>query len=337
MFPTPRSVHTDAALTNISIMHRNQKYLADRIFQTIMVKKQSDYFYKFPKGAWFRNDARLRGPGGHAARGGYQILSDLYTCKEYAFAHPVPIELINNADAAIQPMATGVEFATNKIILKKEKLLSDLVCTASNWASSEDAEGGWAATVDGSGNTFIDDVLSAKETIRKLIGVYPNVMVLDAKTFKEVKQEYTVLERIKYTGTSGKPADVTAQTLAALFELDEVLIGTAIHSDAEETVAGTEFNAVDLWETNAGKGSCFLFYRPPSPGLEIPAAAYAFNWPSDVGQESRRLAGGGGIVRSVRYWWEDSPKQWVIEASECLDIKVVSSDAGFLFYDTILT
>ncbi len=334
MLPTISSVHKNTALTNISVMHKNQNYIADRIFNTVQVQKQSDYYYKFLKGAWFRNEASLRSPGADARRGGYVVTSDTFTCKEYAFAHPVPVELINNADAPIKPMALGVEFATNKILLKKEILMSAAVCTASNWTTSDDVDADWLHT--DAGNTFIADILDAKETIRRLIGVYPNVLVMDAKTFRNVKQNEDVLARIIYSGTQGRPADVTSQTIAQLFELDEVIIGTALYSSAEEVLAGTDFTAVDLWETNATKGSAFLYYRPPSAGLMVPAAGYTFNWPSDAGQETRKMAG-GGAVRSVRYWWEDSPKQWVIEAAECFDIKVVSADAGCLFYDTIVT
>jgi hypothetical protein len=191
------------------------------------------------------------------------------------------------------------------------------------------------ADTDGSTNTFIEDILDAKDIIRQLIGRYPNVLILDAKTFREQKQTYAVLERIKYTGTSGQPADVTTTTLAQLFELDRVLIGTAIYSDAEETVDGTDFNAVDLWETNAGKGAAWLGYVSPSPGLMDPSAGYIFEWNGGAGQESREI--GGDIYRSVRYWWEDAEKQWVIEAAENFDAAVTCADAGCLFYDTLQT
>lgn len=336
MLPTPKSAHKDAALSNISILHKNQDYIAERAFLTVPVRKQSDYFFKFLKGAWFRNEGRVRGPGADAARGGYPLTSDTYSCIERAFAHPVPVELLNNADDVLRPFETGVAFATDKILLAKEVLASTLAVTAANWTSSNDAEAGWVATTDGSGNTFIADVLGGKRTIRQLIGRYPNVMIMDSKTFENCKQEYTVLERIKYTGSQGKPADVTAATLAALFELEEVLIGTAIYSSDEETVAGTEFTAVDLWETNATKGSCLLYYRPPSPGIEIPSAAYCFNWTErEEGADLDKLV--SGPQRSVRRWFEDSPKQWVIEASENFDLKVTSADAGYLFYDTIVT
>lgn len=336
MLPTPKSAHRDAALSNISIMHKNQDYICDRVFPTVPVKKQSDYFYTFRKGAWFRNEAGVRGPGGVAPSGGYPITDTRYNCIEYAHAHQIPIELLNNADDALRPLTTGVGYVTDKVILAKEVLTSTACCTAANWTSSYDAEGGWVATTDGSGNTFIADVLTAIDTVRKLIGRKPNIMVMDFGTFKNVKQEFTVLERIKYTGTQGAPADVTSNTLAQLFELDEVLIGTSIYSDAEEVVAGTDFNAVDLWETNAGKGSCFLYYRPPSPALEVPSAGYCFNW----GERAKGSGGEkpqGGLIRSVRRWWEDKTKSWWIEGSECFDVKVTSADAGYLFYDTIST
>lgn len=332
MQPDIGTIHRSAALSAISIGYKNSMFIGDRVFQNIPVAKQADYYYIFPKGAWFRLSAGLRGPGAEARRGGY-VLSDVeYNCKERAWAHPVPIESINNADDALSPWETGVSFATLKVMLAKERLISTLCCTAANWTSSNDAEGGWAA---GAGNTFIPDVLTAKETVRQLIGMYPNVMIMDPKTFKELKQETSLIDRIKYTGTQGAPADVTLQTIAQLFELDEVLLGGAIYSDAEEVLAGTDFNAVDLWETNSTKGACFLFYRPPAPGREMPAAGYVFQWKGGAGHPDLVLPGDN--YRDVRYWWESSPKQYVVEASENIDAKVTSADAGYLFYDTILT
>ena len=335
MQPTQEQVHRSAALDAISIGYRNQMFIGDRVFQDVPVQKQADYFYYYQKGAFFRNDAGLRGPGANAPRGGYIVADTEYKCQERAFAHPLSIEVINNADLVLDPWTTGVNFATLKILLAKEVVISALCCTAANWTSTNDAEAGWVATADGSGNTFIADVEAAKEAIRQLIGMYPNVMVMDAKTFMNCKREFTVLERIKYTGTSGAPAAVTQQTLAQLFELDEVIVGGALYSDAEEILAGTDFNAVDLWETNATKGSCFLFYRPPTAGREMPAAGYVFQWKG--GANSPDLVLPGDAFRSVRYWWESSPKQWVIEAAENFDAQVTCADAGYLFTDTIVT
>jgi len=328
-------VHKDTFLTNVSIGYKNPMFVADQVFPNVPVMKQSDYFLKFLKGAWFRNEAEVRGPGAEAAQGGYPLSSDTYACQERAFKHKVPIEIINNADAPVRPFETGTRFATNKVMLAKEIAVASLCTTSGNWTSSNDVNAGWVGTADGSGNTFITDILTYKETIRGLIGVYPNRLVMDAKTFKEVKQEYTVLERIKYTGTQGAPADVTTQTLAQLFELDMVLIGGAIKSDAEEVVAGSDFNSVDIWETTATKGSAFLYYASPTPAIDEPSAGYTFNWrgaesPVDAQLES-------DVYRDVRYWWDQSTKSYFVEAAENFDVKATCADAGCLFYDTIVT
>jgi len=335
MLPTPKSAHVDSALTNISILHKNQNYVAERVFQNVTVPKQSDYYYIFRKGAWFRNEARVRGPGAKAARGGYPITSTTYRCDEYAFGHPVPIELINNADDVLDPMGTGAKFATDKILLAKEVLMSTLCMTAANWTTTDDVAAAWVKDTDGSTNTFIADILTQRQVIRKLIGVMPNVLLMDSKTFDQIKQTYSVLERIKYTGTQGRPADVTPSTIAQLFELDEVIIGGSIYSSAEEVMAGTDFTAVDLWETNATKGAALLYYRPPAPSIETPAAGYIFNWKGDAGAANTKIS--SGPYRTVRKYWEDAEKQWIVEASEYFDPVVTCADAGCLFYDTIVT
>lgn len=331
MIPTPKSAHKDAALSNLSIAYRNPMYIADQVFPTVPVSKQSDYFFQFLRGDWFRLDAGVRGPGAEAKRGGYKLTSSTYSCKEYAFAHSIPIELINNADDVLKPMETGINFVTESILLAKERVVSTLIVTSGNW-SNEDAEGLWSPT--DTTNTFLIDVLYRRETIRQAIGRYPNTLIMDAKTYKGLKGSSVLLDRIKYTGTNGNPADVTPQMIAMLCDLDKVLIGGAIYSSDEETVAGTEFTAVDLWETNATKGSAWLGYVSPAPAVDVPSAGYTFVWNNtNIPNEIVSQTG----ARSVRRWWEDSTKQWVLEASECFDAKICSSVSGFLWTDTYTT
>ena len=92
MQPTPKDAHKDSALSNIAIGYRNAMYVADRVFPNVPVVKQSDYFFTFRKGAWFRNEAKPRGPGAVAAGGGYPLTSTTYTAIEYAYRHPVPAQ-----------------------------------------------------------------------------------------------------------------------------------------------------------------------------------------------------------------------------------------------------
>jgi hypothetical protein len=326
-------MHVDAILTNLSVAYKNALYIGDRIFPTVTVKKQSDKYFIYPKGAWFRDEAGLRAPGASAPKGGYELSSDSYFADEYAWDTPVPKESIENADLPLDPLQEGADFSTEKVLMKKERLVAGKVLAAGNWTTSGDVNALWAPP--GSTNTFLPDILDAKETMRKLCGFYPNRLVMDAKTFRKLKEVEAILDRIKYTGTQGKPADVTLQTLAALLELEEVLIGAAIYSSAKEKKGGADFNAVDIWEVNATKGSAFLYYVPPRPSLKTPSAGYNFNWPSTELGTSQMVK--QDAYRVIKKWWDNDRESWMIRASERVDAKVVAADCGCLFYDTIVT
>ena len=62
--PTPSDVHVDAILTNISVAYiQDQNYfIANKVFPSIPVEKQSDKYFKYTKGDWFRDEAAVRAP-----------------------------------------------------------------------------------------------------------------------------------------------------------------------------------------------------------------------------------------------------------------------------------
>lgn len=330
---TPKSAHIDSALSNISIGYRNGLFIADQVLPHIPCNKASDYFFKFQKGDWFRLDARKRGAGAEAAQGGYKLTTGSYSCEETALAHPVPIELINNADDPLVPLKTGVDYVTKQVMLAKEKEVSDLVMATASWTTSNDAEGGWLATA--ATNTFIADVFTGKKVVRELIGVDPNVLVMDANTWDNVLQNEDVLDRIVGGSMGTNPAIVTKKLVAQLFGLDEILVGGALYSSDEETLAGTEFTAVRMWEVNAGKGSAILMYRTPAPAINEPNAGYIFEWKGDEGMPSSIVE--GDTYRKVRKWWDEPKKSWMVEASESWDQVVTCADAGYIFTDTLST
>jgi hypothetical protein len=326
-----RDVHVDAILTNMSIMYKPKGYIADRIFPTVPVKKQSDKYYTFPKGPWFRDEAGLRAPGTEAKTSGYLVSTDSYYCEEYALKTAIPIQVRKNADQPLDPDRKAVQFVTNSILMRKERLVASKVMNASNWASghSLDVQGNWAA---GAGNTFIDDMDAGIEQIRRATGMRPNRLLISANTLPELKKESTVLERIKYT----ERGIVTAALIAAMFELEEVIIGDVIYSSAEEAASGGDFSGNDVWEVNAGKGAALLYYVPSAPAIDEPSAGYVFSW---ITEEAASIANqtGSRIGRYVVTWWDQARKSDWVEACEYLDCKICGSDLGYLFYDTIQT
>lgn len=322
--PNVRDLIVPAPLANASIAYRNQSYIADKIFPIVDNVAPKAKIARYLKGAWFRDEAGIRAANTRAKRGGYPAdFIDINT-KEYAFAKEVSDEDKRAVKVAggppLKPEQDAVEFCADKIDIRKERRVAEIVL-AGTWSgvAGEDAEALWAA---GDGNTFIEDVEARIEYIRSQTGFRPNVLMLCAKTLKEVKQESTVLDRIKYAERS----IITPNLIAALFDLEEVIIGTAIYSTALEEVDGSDFSSQDIWEKNQNKGSAFLCYRPASAGLKVPAAGI-----------QARIAYENGLPRRTSAWREPAEHQDVYEVAEETDILQTGSDLGFLWYDTIVT
>jgi hypothetical protein len=313
-------------LADISVAFRNKDYIADRIFPILDGADPKAKITVYRKGAWFRDEAGIRAAGTRAKRGGYPLTSVSIATDEYAFAKEVTDEDRRFAKAknapVLQPDQDAIEFATDKVDLKKEirvaSLIKDTTWVDGN-AGGEDAEGGWAAS---SSNTFLADITKGRKAIQGATGLDPNCLVIDYATFLALKELSDLTDKIKYTQRGVFGADL----LAALLELDEVLVGKAIYSSAEETAAGDDFTAARMWEINSGKGMGFLFHRAPKLGLKVPTAGVQV-----------RIAYEDGQPRRMSTWREKAEHQDVYEVAEETDIVCVSSDLGYLFADTYAT
>lgn len=322
--PDSRSLIVAGPLQNVSIQYRNQSYIGERVFPLIDRVGTKAKIARYLKGAWFRDEADVRAPNTRAKRGGYPVDYIDIATTEYAFAKEVSDEDRRDAkeqnSPPLQPDIDALEFTADKIDLKKESLVANLILTGT-WSgvAGEDADGKWAA---GSGNTFLADVRARIETIRSNTGLVPNVLEIDHGTYTSLKNEDTIRDYIKYT----QIGVYTKELLASLLDLDEILVGEAIKNTAKETKAGTAFTASNVWEKNAGKGSAFLYYRPKSPGLKTPSAGY-----------QARTAFNGGQLRRSEKWREPAEHQDVYETAENTHVLTTGADLGFLWYDTLLT
>ena len=325
--PNVKEQLVSGPLANVSVAYRNKDYIADRVFPILDGADPKAKITKYQKGAWFRDEAGIRAPGTRAKRGGYPLTSVSISTDEYAFAKEVTDEDRRFVKAqgapAIKPDQDAIEFATDKVDLKKERRVAAAI-TGTTWADGvsggEDAEGLWSPA--DSSNTFLADITTGTKAIKSASGVIPNTLIIDYATYMALKECSAILDKIKYT----QRGVLTKELLAAILDLNEVLVGSSIYSDAEEKADGTDFNAVDIWTVNAGKGMGFLFYKPPRIGLKTLTAGLQV-----------RVAYENGAPRRVTTWREAAEHQDVYEVAEETDITVICSDVGYLWKDTYAT
>lgn len=267
--PSPQDLHVNAMLTNISIGYTNLAYIADRIFPIVNVGRQSDIIPSYNQSFWFRDDAKVRAPGTKSEGGGYTVnATDTYFCNRWSRRFEIPDELRRNADAPWNLDSDSTRFVTDKTMMRREVNFATNFFTTGKWT---DKTGGVDFTKwsDYSASTPDVDVDKYKDEVEAKIGVEPNKLVLGKQVHLQLKNHPTLMDRIKYT----QRAQLSADLIASLLELDQYLVGRSIYTTTVEGTAEASVTYTRIWGANA-----LMLYVPGAPSLITPAAGYTFVW-----------------------------------------------------------
>ncbi len=325
--PNYGQVHIDRALTNISVayMQSASAFIADRVFPIVPVQKQSDRYFTYSREDWYRDTAKLRAPATESAGGGYDIdNTPTYFCQKFAYHKDVTEEDRVNSDAPLNADQDASDFVSFKGLLRREVAWAGTYFKTGVWtkewagvAANPNAGNKEFLQWNDANSTPIEDIDNRQTEITELTGYKPNKLVLGAWVYKALKNHPDVLERIKYT----QRGIVSKDILAALFDVEEVLVAEAVQNTAEKGVA--EANSFIF-----GKHA-LLVYAAPRPALKTPSAGYIFAWTGLMG------AGAFGN-RIVRF---DMPMLGIgterIELEMAFDVKVVAADMGCFFKDAV--
>jgi Phage major capsid protein E len=316
--PSPgfNSQHIDAVLSNISVAYiqNTDKFIATKVFPRIPVEKASALYFKYNQEDWLRDEAKKRADTTESAGSGYNLSQDSYNCEVWAIHKDVGDQAIANATSPLQPIQEATNFVASRLLLRQEVDFAQKYFKAGVWANNFTGVASaptsvqfiqWSNYVS---STPLLDVEVWKEAIVGKTGFMPNKMIMGRRVFNALKSHPTVIERIKYTGR-----DIpTRELLAALFDVDEVLVAeTLVNTAAEGQAKNIQYNFGD---------GVLLVYTAPSPGLLTPSAGYTFVW--------NGVSDGAGLaIGTVQFRMEELRAQR-IESQMAWDNKVVAADLG---------
>ena len=319
--PSRSDVHVDRPLTNISLafMQSAGNFVADRIFPVVSVAKQSDKYFTYDRGMFNRDEMQLRSPGTESAGATYTISTDSYSADVWALHKDIADQVRSNADTPLQMDREATEFLTVKALIRKEKA----------WASTHFVTGAWTTEKTGvasspgateflrwdvSTSTPIEDVRGGATSMAELTGFRPNKMVIGRHVYDALLDHPDIVGRVDRGQTAGT-AIVMRQNLAALFEMDEVLVMDAIENTAVE-------GATNAFSFVGGKNA-LLAYSAPSPGIMVPSAGYTFAWSG--------LLGAGALGTRMKRLRMDQLESDRLEIEMSFDQKKVAADLGSFF------
>lgn len=317
--PTPGDVHVNRPLTNLSVQYAQalDKFKADSLAPILPADNRSDLFFKFTKDFWFRDEMKERGPGTEAVEAGYGVVTDSYVCVPYAVRKAISDQTRANEDSPLNSDRNAMQFVTRLERIRREKAFAAACLATGKWATDITGVAGvpGASQVkqwNDSASTPIEDVQALCTLVELLTGFRPNVLAIGQQVWDKLKNHPDLVDRLKYGGQmTGNLAKVTPAMVAALFELEELVIMNAVENTAKE---GAAFAGGYI----AGKTG-LLMYRDSTAAIEGVTAVRTFTW--------RRYLSADIGFRIKKYRLEQFESDYV-EMQSAFVHKIIASDLG---------
>lgn len=317
--PTAGDVHVNRPMTDVSVAYIQgaENFIAAQVFPTVSVQKQSDRYWTYTKADWFRTEAQVRAPATESAGGGYRVDSTPnYFCTKYAVHKDVDDDTRTNTDTPLDADRDATLWVTQNLLLKRDIVWAATYFKTGVWGTdltgvASGPTGGQFLRWDVSTSTPISDVTTAQIVVQEQTGFKPNILVVSPYVFNALRNNASILDRIKYT----ERGIVTEALLASLFGVDKVLIAGATNNTAAEGAAAS-MSFIN------GKHA-LLCYAPAAPSLQTPSAGYTFAWSG--------LYGAGALGMRIKSFRMEEIESDRIEGELAFDMKLVSSDVGYFF------
>jgi hypothetical protein len=300
----------DPILTGIARGYSNNQFVGGILFPTVTVKARGGKIIQFGKEA-FMLYATGRSPGQNTKRVTFGFAGAPFTLEQHSLEGVLPMETREEASAVpgIDLAASTVRGVQDIIELRKEKAQADIARNPANYAASNKVTlAGTSQWSDYSGTSDpVANIEFGKETIRQKIGKKANVAVIGALVFSTLKNHPKVIERMKYTGRD----TATPELLAALFQLEKVVVGEAVFSDD----AG---NFADIWGRDV-----VLAYVDLGSVAEKGKPSYGYTYQLE------------GYVQVEEPYYERNPKSWIYPVTDELAPVMAGADAGYLITNAV--
>jgi len=253
----------DPILSNVVLGFKHPEHIGMELFPRVSVAVSAGKIIQFGKDA-FRLYNTARAPGTATKRVQFGYANGNYGLSNHALEALVPVE--HQREAQVVP---GIDLSIGAIngvmrveSLSLEKEHADLARDAAKYGNNhKNTLSGTDQWSDYANSNPIKDIDDAKEAIRTSTGVYPNVLEIPAGVLKVLKEHPKIVEKIKYS----ERGIVTADILAAVFDIPKVIIGKAIGFDDSDT-------SIDIW----GKDVILAYVPTVSSTIEEPSFGYTY-------------------------------------------------------------
>lgn len=305
-----------ASFEEFDLAMDRQGFIAHRVLTVIDVAKPAGNFGRIKLASLLQNRETTRAPGAGYSRGHWEFDDETFATVEHGAE-----EAIDDNEAAMyaeyfDAEQVSTQRAYDAVLRNAEKRAAAAVFNTTTWtgaALTTAVAGGLEWSVPASAKP-ITDVLAAKKKVWDGCGLWPNALVISRKVFINLRECAEIVDRIKYAGFINPiAANITADALAQVFDLDEIIIAGAAKNTANEGQAAA---IASIWSDE----NAMVCRIARSNDFREPCVGRTFHWGGD----------GGAIDGRVETYRDEAIRGGVVRVRHQVQEKILYAQCGHL-------
>lgn len=251
-------------------------FIGDQVLPVFDVPTQAGNTGRIPLEELLQESDTRRNDSGGYNRITWNWSPDVYSCEEHGLEGPVDrrtqAKYANYFDASVVTAA----IVRDRVLRARERRIAAAVFNSSTFSSqTTNITNEWDENHT-SDAVPIDDVNEAVFEVYDRTGLWPNALIINRKVFKRLKGLDQVREAIAASGAGdpNKQADITAQMLAQVFDLEQVIVAGSSKNTADE---GQDPSIDQIWDEEYAMVAKIARTR----NFAEPALGRTFHWSED--------------------------------------------------------
>jgi hypothetical protein len=263
------------ALEEYDLLADAAGYIAHRLLPVFESPEQSAWFGRIPIEAMLRNPEVKRAAGGAYNRDDFELTDDYFTTHDYGHEG-----VKDRREAKIYAKWFDYEAIVadrqRGIVMRAAEIRAAAAIFNATTFTPHAVTNEWD---DLTAATPIADVEAAVRRVWAATGLWPNALAINRMVFRNLRNCAQIIDRIESggAGNATKPDDITAEMLARVFDLSEVIVGGSPKNTANEAAAVA---VASIWSDEYA----IVARVARTPDLREPCLGRTVHWGEDGSQ-----------------------------------------------------
>lgn len=303
------------SLREFDVMAEAMAHAGTRVFPVFEVAESAGTFGRIPLKELLKNVDTNRQARGVYNRLNFEFAEDNYTTKEQGLEG-----VVDENQARVYrnyfDFEMGIaDLVQSRVLENLEKAIAAAVFDNATWTGASLTTAVTNEWDDYSAATPLTDIEAAVNKVYDGCGLWPNALVVNRRVFRNLRNCDQVIERIQSAGAGSptKPTDITADMLARVFDLSQVIVcGTTKNGAAE----GATASPTQIWSSEYA----MVCRVAETQQIEEPCIGRVLHWGGD----------GSAIQGVVERYRSDEARGDVIRVRHQYGLKRLYTECGHL-------